>query len=435
MGKNSQNNKQKQSLVRVLGALKRVKRGGKRRPKIGRRNRVSGGLGPLGLQGGITNTTNRRSQIVSEDEYIADILGSVAFANTVYPINPAQLSTFPWGYKIAALYEEYEFIYLEFYYKRIVSEFATNGQAGKVIFSVDYDATDDPPNSKQQVEDTDPHVDFMPCTQEAVLRVDCARMKKNDSKYCRPGAQEPNTDLKTYDGGNLNVSTVGCTNTSAIGELHVRYAYKVFKPVLEPTNLAAGLLAQHLEGTTPTTANHFATMVQTATSTTIFTVPATTNVLTCVIPGTYLIFLKMGGTTITAGGDVSTTGVPLVTYGFGTTGAWNAGSGTVLQTTTFWGTFDVGETLTYVDTIVGGSSSELSISSFPQNVLFQNESRIERLERLVRELSLKNDDWGCGGLNSRRPEIPPRTCEVDEKSQISNSSLTKRDRAWFTGGK
>lgn len=188
--------------------------------------------GALGLGSGVSGATTRRSQIISEDEYIGEILGSVAFSATSYSVNPGQSAVFPWGHQVAALYEEYEFTSLEFYYKREVSEFAVNGQAGKVLLSFNYDASDPVPTNKQEVEDTVPHVDGMPCTPVILLRVDCSRMRKNDSKYVRPGAQPVNTDIKTYDGGNLIVSTQGNTNTSVIGELRVRYTCKLSEPVL-----------------------------------------------------------------------------------------------------------------------------------------------------------------------------------------------------------
>jgi len=195
--------------------------------------------GRLGLSSS-NSSKIRKSQIIEEDEYIADINGSVAFATTAYPINPGQASTFPWGNKIASLYEKYDFQQLEFYYRREVSEFATNGQAGKVMLSCDYDASDGPPASKQQVLDTEPHIDAMPCAEQIVLRIDCTQMRKQDSHYVRPGALPVNTDIKTYDAGNLYVSTYGCTNTTVIGELRVRYRVSLSVPVLEPPSVASG---------------------------------------------------------------------------------------------------------------------------------------------------------------------------------------------------
>jgi hypothetical protein len=218
-----------------------------RRPKA-RRGRAltgpggnfAGGRGALGLSGGGSRATSRRTQVIEEDEYIAEVSGTVGFGTTAYPLNPGQSSTFPWAYKIAALYEKYDFEQLEFYYKREVSEYASNGQTGKVILSFDYDASDAAPTSKQQVEDTVPHVDGMPCTPTIRLPIDCACIRNGPARYVRPGVQPTNTDIKTYDAGNLYVSTYGCAATSVVGELRVRYRCKFSEPVLESAGSAPG---------------------------------------------------------------------------------------------------------------------------------------------------------------------------------------------------
>jgi len=182
----------------------------------------------------------KRSQVIEEDEYIGEVSGSVAFATTGYNVNPGQSAVFPWGNKIASLYEEYEFSLLEFYYTAEVSGYATQGQTGTVVLSFNYDAADPPPTSKQQVEDTEPHTrPCLPSTPLILLKVDCANIKRNVAKFVRPGAQPANTDIKTYDCGILYVNTQGQTNTGNIGELHVRYKCHLREPVLESSGLGA----------------------------------------------------------------------------------------------------------------------------------------------------------------------------------------------------
>jgi hypothetical protein len=220
-------------------------RNGNRVNRIGGLTSKRGFIGPLKLGSSSSSGTTRQAQIIEEDEYIAEVNGSVAFVTTAYPINPGQAGTFPWGAKIAALYEKYDFLSLEFYYRREVSEYATNGQAGKIILSCDYDASDNAPTSKQQVLDTVPHADGMPCMPVVKLRIDPRQARNQDSKYVRPGAQPANTDIKTYDVGNLYVSTQGCTNTTVIGELRVKYKCSLKIPVLEPpTQTGGGFLIQ-----------------------------------------------------------------------------------------------------------------------------------------------------------------------------------------------
>jgi len=209
----------------------------------------------------VSGATTRRAQTICEDEYIGEVTAtSTGFATVAFACNPGQAGTFPWGSKIAALYEEYDFAYLEFYYKREVSEYASLGTTGKVILSFDYDAADAAPTSKQQVEDTVPHVDGMPSTPQLSLKIDCARLRKNDAKYVRTGNQPANTDIKTYDCGNLYVSTYGLsTSSGTLGELRVRYCCKFSEPVLQ-TAFVLPATAAHWGTTTATTANYFAGM-------------------------------------------------------------------------------------------------------------------------------------------------------------------------------
>lgn len=215
----------------------------KRRNRNRRRNRgIDGGnTGRIGLGMNASRSGPRNiPRIVSGDEYIADINGSASFAVTSYPINPGQSLTFPRLSKEAVLYEKYAVEMLEFYYKREVSEFATNGQAGKLMLSADFDASDAPPTTKQQVMDSAPHVDGMPCAPILELRLSARDCNDSDGKlhYVRPGGLPGAADIKTYDVGNLFVSTSGNTNGNLIGELHVRYRFRLEVPVLEPSNSA-----------------------------------------------------------------------------------------------------------------------------------------------------------------------------------------------------
>ncbi len=173
----------------------------------------------------------------SEDEEIGDIAGSATTSITSFAINPGQSGTFPFLATIAQRFEKYVFTQLEFYYKREVSEFATAGQTGKVVLSCDYDASDAPPTNKQQMMDTDPHVDGMPC-ENMVLVVDCREAFSNGPKYVRPGGLPGSSDIKTFDVGNVNVGVFGSAGGINVGELHVRYAGYFEKAVLEPSNSA-----------------------------------------------------------------------------------------------------------------------------------------------------------------------------------------------------
>jgi len=193
----------------------------------------------------------KRSRIEVEDEYIADIAGSVSFAATSFAVNPGQSVTFPWLSKEALLFEKYKILRLEFYYRPQVSAYAANGQTGKVMLSFDFDASDAPPASKQQVEDTHPHSDGMPY-EEVLLTIDPKDCSLQDSYFVRPGGLPGSSDIKTYDAGVLTVSTIGNNSTANIGELRVRYAIALHDPVLE--NVVSAPLNYHVSNFQSTSA-------------------------------------------------------------------------------------------------------------------------------------------------------------------------------------
>jgi hypothetical protein len=179
--------------------------------------------------------------VIEESEFIAavTVANQPNFNNQAYSINPGNSTTFPWLATIAKQFEKYQFEKLAFIYKKEVSEFATAGQTGKVMMSVDFDASDPPPASKQQIEDSIPHADAMPC-QSFSLVVDSVDLRpvNTDAKYVRTAGLPGSADIKTYDVGNLNIATQGIAANSEIGELHVAYRIRLMKPVLESAAVA-----------------------------------------------------------------------------------------------------------------------------------------------------------------------------------------------------
>lgn len=220
-------------------------RQGRNRPRNGpRRGRNDGSFfktkGPMGR--GSTRQTQLGMEMTTftRDEYIAEVTGAATAANfgvTAYSVNPGQTTTFPWlGAVVGNRFEKYQFDSLEFYIKREVSEFATAGAQGKMGLSFDADAADAPPATKQQAEDTHPQASGMPCENISLKIPRQILYRLNDGHYIRPAGLPANTDIKTYDLGNLNVWTQNLgANTATVGELHVRYRVRCFIPVLENT--------------------------------------------------------------------------------------------------------------------------------------------------------------------------------------------------------
>ncbi len=241
----SNNAKKGKSRRRQRGLRQPKKKAGKttviqvaaRRP---RRRRARGarlnGDGVVGVGSTRGQSGGKNSMTVSQSEYIQDIK-TVNFPNfelVQLPINPGMALTFPWLSTIAARFEKYSFSRLRFIYKKTVSEFATAGQAGKVIMSMDFDASDPPPTTKQQMEDTIPHADAMP-SQTFALDVPRKYLQRigDAPKYIRAGGIPGSSDIKMYDIGTFNIAAQGGAANGTLGELHVAYTVHLEKPVLE----------------------------------------------------------------------------------------------------------------------------------------------------------------------------------------------------------
>ncbi len=174
---------------------------------------------------------------VRHREYIQDIAGSVAYAVSQLSINPGLYATFPWLAKMASLFESYKFNQLAFEFK---TESATTAK-GKVVLSVDWDAADAPPATKQQQLQERTKLD---CAAWAVARMNCDQAdlwKFGVQRYIRQAAVA-NTDIKTYDVGNLNIGVQGMADTSNVGELYVVYDVELITP-----NQTSGLIDPALE--------------------------------------------------------------------------------------------------------------------------------------------------------------------------------------------
>lgn len=210
----------------------------RRRNRQGRRGATLNGGGVVGIGNTRGQSMGKNSMTVSESEFVAavTVANQPNFNNVAYAINPGNATLFPWLSTIAGRFEKYTFTRLNFVYKKEVSEFNTAGSAGKVMMSVDFDASDPAPTTKQQIEDTVPHSDAMP-SQSFGLSLGAKDLAHPNTiaRYVRTGGLPGASDIKTYDVGNFNIATQGVTQNVEIGELHVNYTVKFEKPVLEAT--------------------------------------------------------------------------------------------------------------------------------------------------------------------------------------------------------
>jgi len=159
-------------------------------------------------------------------EYIVDIAGSIAFASTGYVVNPGIAASFPWLSIIAANFESYRFNSLVFQF----STEKSTATSGSLMLAIDYDANDTAPTTKS-IAMAYHNAVRCPVWSETKYVSDKPDLLKLPQRYIR-STTVSGTDLKTYDVGNLFVSTSGCADTSALGELYVIYDVELITPQL-----------------------------------------------------------------------------------------------------------------------------------------------------------------------------------------------------------
>jgi hypothetical protein len=146
---------------------------------------------------------------------------------------------------VAKNFESYRFRKLKFHYETE----APSSLGGSLVQSVDYDATDAAPLTKQQAmayRNAVRSAPWEPCCHTSA-RED---MSKQKTYFVRPGAQPAGTDIKMYDTGNMFVCTQNVTTASAVcGELYVEYEVELLTPIWENlTGTSGTVLAQGTAG-------------------------------------------------------------------------------------------------------------------------------------------------------------------------------------------
>ncbi len=162
-------------------------------------------------------------------EQIATINGSVTFNAEQFKFNPG-LTTYSWLSLQAVGWEKYRVKQLEFVY---VPAEAVTTTPGTIYLAYDYDPSDAAPSSLASIS-----------TYESQSS---GRVFEALSCYGRPdrmhdGVQKKKVrtgpvggDLMLYDACTINVATVSCSDTSALGQLWVYYDIEFYSRQVEPT--------------------------------------------------------------------------------------------------------------------------------------------------------------------------------------------------------
>lgn len=179
------------------------------------------------------------SSRITHSEYIGDVAArDPANFDLQYQfgINPGNQTLMPWASKVAGQFDSYVINSLRFRYMPLCG---TQTQ-GVVVIAVDYDASDPPPTSLQQMLTYKNSVQtnaWKPVTHSSAG----GDLHKLKSHFVLTGVPPPNTDIKTYDVGNLYVAVNAVAATGALGQLFVDYDITLSTPqtVLDPPSVGA----------------------------------------------------------------------------------------------------------------------------------------------------------------------------------------------------
>jgi len=363
---------------------------------------------------------------------VDDIFGTAAFSvNKQLYLNPGNSSLFPVFSQIAATYEEYQCNYLAFHYVTdAYSSIGTTASAGKVILATNYDPDDSDFSSSTAAENYANSVKTVPyiqCVHDVLRSVDKNRNPlktyyvNHSSNTIAPVTNS--TNGKFYDIGNFQIMTDNNAVTTAIGELWVEYEFTMIRPKTQES-LGSSAEIYHGKGV-PTTSNPFASMVAQDGSTLDLTFTNTTVLLPYL--GRYLVVYSVEAATSVTTLTNNSPGTYLTSVDFftteNTTNAVLTGSGTTneMRMEVFNGS-RVDTVLTgATDTIVGAATSDVIIILIPSTLTVltdtvrkiksahetMQDDRIEKLERLVRELVGREesddgfiDGGGCQDLTA-----------------------------------
>lgn len=176
---------------------------------------------------------------ITHREFLGDVLGSTAFSNSPFVINPADARTFPWLHNLAGAYEQYKLFGMVFEFVSTSGNAltSTNAALGSVTMLTQYDVKMPQYANKQRALNHFYAVSGTPA-RNLLHAVECAPGQVAQGLYyIRPDdaktaayLEAESYDASLYDIGRLEFIAVGMQSTFTIGELWVTYDIGLYKP-------------------------------------------------------------------------------------------------------------------------------------------------------------------------------------------------------------
>lgn len=157
---------------------------------------------------------------VSHRSFLTPITNNSGYTAIQVACNPGLVGSFPWLAGLASRYEMYRFTKLRYEFRSVVA----SSTSGVIMMSFDYDAADDAPTSKAQQAQTVPNSET-----NVWMNNDLSVPVDGTWRYVRQSTLASNLDIKTYDFGNMWLSSAYGDNAVG-GELYVEFTVELKKP-------------------------------------------------------------------------------------------------------------------------------------------------------------------------------------------------------------
>lgn len=228
LGQNAQRRREFRAPMRAARRKRRIARRANRPSRQSRRVRAPAAVGTVSMtKAPGVGGSGSRPLVVSHREYIYSVESSQALNSWTFPIQPGDPVTMPWASHMTNLYERYRIRSMNFEYEPNCA----STTVGTVIISPSYDANDAAPATFEEATSKMGAVHGQVWTPMSCT-LDPNRIHGQMQRLsCRKGT-EADTDIKTYDGGNVHLCVVDCADDGTlIGRLGVNYELELHTPV------------------------------------------------------------------------------------------------------------------------------------------------------------------------------------------------------------
>lgn len=204
--------------------------------KLNSNSLISGGIS--GTTGPIRIETRGRELVVSFREYLGEVYtGPVVgqFHAQTFVVNPANVKTFPWLAPIASQYDQYIPQGIIFEFKSTATDYtASSASLGSVIMASEYDVTDAPFTTKQQMLNS-AYSQESKMSEDAAHGIECAPTETQRKLfYTRTLGTVVAGDVRDYDLCNFTIATQGggLAANQSVGSIYVHYEFVFLKEQL-----------------------------------------------------------------------------------------------------------------------------------------------------------------------------------------------------------